>query len=163
MVVLIMGPTGVGKTTAGRGLAEQMGWQFVDADDFHTEANKLRMSQGIVLTDSDREPWLRSIHDALVRQLAEGRNVVLACSALRRSYREQLLRGLDCKLVYLRGSYSLLSRRLGERRGHFAGEKILADQFAVLEEPGEAIVVDVEGRPEAIVAEVRRRLGFGER
>jgi gluconokinase len=163
MVVLIMGPTGVGKTTIGQALAEQMGWRFVDADDFHTEANKQKMSQGIVLTDSDREPWLQSIHAALARWVAEGSNVVLACSALKRSYRAQLFQGLDVKLVYLHGSYSLLSRRLGKRHGHFAGEKILADQFAVLEEPDDAVVVDVEGPPEGIVAEVRRRLGLGER
>jgi gluconokinase len=103
MVVLIMGPTGVGKTTIGQVWPSRWAGRFVDADDFHTEANKQKMSQGIVLTDSDREPWLQSIHAALARWVAEGRNVVLACSALKRSYREQLFQGLDVKLVYLQG------------------------------------------------------------
>jgi gluconokinase len=159
MIVLIMGPTGSGKTTIGSLLAQQLGWMFADGDSFHSAANIQKMSQGIPLDDADRDPWLKSIHDAMVRWVAEGQNVVLACSALKRTYREKLYNGPEVRLVYLKGSYDLISRRLASRHGHFAGESILADQFAILEKPENAIVVDVGSSPETIVAEIRKRIG----
>src|SRR5882757_4145832 len=139
-----MGVTGSGKTTVGTLLATQLGWEFADADQFHPAANVERMARGIALTDADREPWLTALHDAIVQWLAEERKVVLACSALKRSYREKLGIGGAVRLVYLKGSYDLIAARLRERHGHFATEAILADQFAALEEPDEAIVVSVQ-------------------
>jgi gluconokinase len=159
MIVLLMGPTGSGKTTIGSLLARELGWEFADGDNFHSAANILKMSQGIALDEQDRTPWLKSIHDAMVGWVAAGKNVVLACSALKQLYREELYRGPEVTLVYLKGSYELISGRLAARHGHFAGEAILADQFAILQEPEDAIVVDISGSPDDIVAEIRRRIG----
>jgi len=119
-----------------------------------------KMARGIVLTDADREPWLAAMQAAIVKWLAEGKNVVLGCSALKRSYREKLGVGGEVRLVYLKGSYELIRSRLRDRHGHFATESILADQFAVLEEPRDAVVVDVGPAPEEIVAEIRGRMGL---
>jgi gluconokinase len=159
MIVLVMGPTGSGKTTIGSLLAQQLSWMFADGDSFHSASNIQKMSHGVPLDDADRDPWLKAIHDAMVRWVAEGQNAVLACSALKRTYREKLYNGPEVRLVYLKGSYDLISRRLASRHGHFAGESILADQFAVLEEPENAIVVDVGSSPDEIVAEIRKRIG----
>jgi len=160
MVIVVMGPTGSGKTTIGSLLAQQLGWDFVDADQFHSAANKEQMHQGIPLTDADRAPWLAAIHQQIEQWIAEKRNVVLACSALKQSYRDLLWRGGDVKLVYLKGSYELIAQRLLTRHGHFADEHILAGQFADLEEPADAITVDISAPPEKIVEEICRRLGL---
>jgi gluconokinase len=160
MVIVVMGPTGSGKTTIGSLLAQQLGWDFVDADQFHSAANKEKMHQGIPLTDADRAPWLAAIHQQIEQWIAEKRNVVLACSALKQSYRDLLWRSGDIKLVYLKGSYELIAQRLLTRHGHFADEHILAGQFADLEEPADAITVDISAPPEKIVEEICRRLGL---
>ncbi len=153
-----MGPTGSGKTTIGTLLAQRLGWDFVDADEFHSAANKAKMHQGIPLTDADRAPWLAAIRKQIERWLAENRNVVLACSALKQSYRDLLWRDGEVKLVYLKGTYQLIAQRLRSRHGHFADEHILAGQFADLEEPTDALVVDISVTPEAIVEEICRGL-----
>jgi gluconokinase len=132
----------------------------VDADDFHPPANVEKMKRGIPLTDEDREPWLKALHDKIVEWIAEGRNVVLACSALKQSYRDQLRVGPDVKFVYLKGSYELFSQRVLARKGHFAKQDLLASQFATLEEPTDAIIVDAAPPPEKIVAEARKQLGL---
>ena len=163
MIVLLMGPAGSGKTAVGMLLANELCWEFADADDFHSPANKEKMSRGVGLTDEDRVPWLQSIREAMGGWVAERRNVVLACSALKRSYREQLgvRRGAkDIQLVYLKGSYDLLLERLRGRKGHYATEGLLASQLADLEEPEEAITIDVSRSPEQIVVEIRRRLSL---
>jgi gluconokinase len=116
------------------------------------------MSSGEHLTEADRLPWLEAIHAELKAQTAKGKNVVLACSALNEEYRHILTAGLNVKIVYLRGSKELIARRLRERVGHFAGEAILDDQFAVLEEPRDALIVDVAEEPEKIVQKIFARI-----
>src|SRR5579864_4185224 len=152
-----MGAVGAGKTTIGALLAKKLGWQLADGDDFHPRQNIEKISQGIPLTDSDRAPWLAALHEAIERWNAEGRNVVLACSALKQSYRSELQVG-PVQFVYLKGDYDLLSRRLRSRHGHFATESILKSQLADLEEPEDAITVRVDKSPEEIVSEIIRQL-----
>jgi gluconokinase len=160
MILLVMGVTGSGKTTVANLLADRLGWQFLEADDFHSPANKQKMHAGIPLTNEDRIPWLQSIHQELLRQHKQGSNIVLACSALKAEYRRVLEAGLPLKVIYLRGGYELIRARLHARHGHFAGEAILADQFANLEEPHDAIAVNVEAPPEQIVNEIIAALGL---
>ena len=160
MIVIVMGTTGSGKTTIGTLLAQHVGWEFVDADDFHPPANVEKMKHGIPLTDADREPWLKVLHDKIVEWTGARRNVVLACSALKQSYRDELRASSDVKVVYLKGTYDLFSERVLARKGHFAKQDLLASQFATLEEPTDAITVSAAPAPEQIVAEVRRRLGL---
>jgi len=157
-----MGPAGSGKTTVGELLAAQLKWDFADGDNFHSPANVEKMSRGIPLTDDDRIPWLNSIREAMLQWNAQQRNVVLACSALKRSYRELLQINSNVKLVYLKGSSELFRERLRTRKGHYAGVQILAGQFADLEEPADAITIDAAMSPEQIVAEIRRRLALSE-
>jgi gluconokinase len=160
MIVIVMGVTGSGKTTIGSLLAEQLGWQFADADDFHLPANVEKMRRGIPLNDEDRKPWLQRLHDAITDWIAEGKNVVLACSALKRSYRRELAAGPEVRFVYLKGSADLIRGRLRSRHGHFANEQILAGQFADLEEPDAAITVAIASKPQLIVAEILQKLGM---
>jgi gluconokinase len=155
-----MGVVGAGKTTVGSLLAGQLGWEFVDADSFHSAANVEKIRLGIPLDDADREPWLKAIREAMNQWIAKKQNVVLACSALKRIYREQLDGGVDVKLVYLKGTYEIIYQRLGLRQGHFATEKLLASQFAILEEPEKAVVVDVRQSQDDVVEEIQRRLGL---
>jgi gluconokinase len=153
MVILVMGVTGAGKTTVGKLLAQQLDWQFLDADDFHPPENIEKMKHGIPLTDADREPWLAAIHKALLDYAAKNQNVVLACSALKQKYREKLAAGLDLRICYLKGSFEEISSHIEHRTGHFAGEAILAGQFADLEEPDDAVVLDATVPPEENVNE----------
>jgi gluconokinase len=155
-----MGVTGSGKTTIGELMARQLGWEFVDADSFHSAANKEKIHQGIALTDADRAPWLQAMRDAIVDWIANGKNVALACSALKVAYRQELAVNADVKFVYLKGSYALIAKRLQSRHGHYASESILASQFATLEEPEDAVVVDIDQAPEEIVGEIREKLGL---
>ena len=155
-----MGVTGAGKTTVGKLLAEELGWQFADADDFHSATNKEKMRQGIPLTDEDRAPWLGAIHAAMVGWNRAGENAVLACSALKQSYREQLARNVPVKLVYLRGDAGFIKDRLQHRSHHYAKANLVDSQFAALEEPADALAVNVDASPEKIVEEIRARLGF---
>jgi len=160
VVVIIMGTTGAGKTTVGTMLAAQLNWQFADADGFHPPANIEKMSHGIPLNDADRAPWLAAMRKAILEWIAVGKNVMLACSALKRAYRDELRPSPEIKIVYLKGSYALFAERIRQRHGHFAGEGILAGQFADLEEPVDAIMVDAAKSPEEIVAEIRKQLGL---
>jgi len=158
MLVLVMGVAGSGKTLIGSVLAKSLGWRFVDADDFHPLANIEKMSRGIPLTDADREPWLCAIQQALSNWTKSGDNIVLACSALRRQYREQLSVGQSTKVVYLKGPFEVLHSRLTERHDHFMKPAMLLSQIADLEEPEDAIVIDISRSPEQIVAEITRQL-----
>ena len=160
MIVIVMGVVGAGKTTVGSMLAAELGWQFADADDFHPPANVQKIRSGTALTDADRAPWLELLRKAVAGWSAANTNVVLACSALKSSYREKLKVGLEVRFVYLKGSVALIAERLHERHGHFAGQSILASQMADLEEPQSAIVADIRQTPSQIVASIRKQLGL---
>jgi gluconokinase len=158
MILLVMGVTGSGKTTVGEILAKRLGWVYLEADDFHSPENKGKMHRGVPLTEADRVPWLNAMHAELVKLDAQGKSAVLACSALREEYRVRLTGGLQVKLIFLRGSRELIGGRLRLRKHHFAGESILDDQFAVLEEPSSATVVGIDKEPEAIVEEILQKI-----
>jgi len=161
MIVIVMGVVGSGKTTIGTLLSSQLGWAFADADDYHPQSNVDKIRNGIPLTDEDREPWLYLLRTAIVAWIAAGKNVVLACSALKRSYREKLGASPEVRFVYLKGTHALIADRLRSRRGHFAGESILSSQLADLEQPEGAVVIDIHGSPEQIVAQIKRTLAIG--
>jgi gluconokinase len=160
VIVLLMGPAGSGKTTVGELLASQLGWEFADGDSFHSPANIEKMSRGVPLDDNDRIPWLDAIRAAIEQWSSQRRNVVLACSALKKSYRERLQINSAVRLVYLKGTFDLLRQRLHARKGHYATEQILTSQFADLEEPADAITIDVARSPEDIVVEIRKQLAL---
>lgn len=160
MVVVIMGVTGSGKTTLGGLLASDLAWEFADADDFHSAENKDKIHRGVPLTDEDRGPWLAHLRLSIQGWIGQARDVVLACSALKQAYRDELKVGPEVKFVYLKGTSKLIGARLRQRQRHFAGVAILASQFADLEEPTGEIVVDISGSPEQIVADIRARLGL---
>lgn len=160
MIVLLMGVSGSGKTTVGKLLASNLGWKFEDADGFHSPANIKKMSQGIPLTDEDRQPWLASMASAIRDWLHRSENVILACSALKQKYRDQLLIDPQIKLVYLRGSYEIILSRMQQRGSHYMKPDMLRSQFEVLEEPNDAITVDIAPSPAEIAREIDHRL-FG--
>jgi gluconokinase len=164
MVILLMGVSGSGKTTVGQLLASDLGWDFADGDDYHSAANVEKMRHGTPLTDADRASWLETLRDLIARWTAAGTNAVLACSALKRTYRESLqvtpeLRK-DVQIVYLRGTPQLLQQRLHTRVGHFMTEQMLKSQLETLEEPEDAVVVDIARSPEEIVTGIRTRLSL---
>ena len=154
-----MGVTGSGKTTIGVLLAQRLGWEFVDADSFHSPENVEKIRRGIPLDDAGRAPWLRALRDAMEGWVAQDKSMVLACSALKKSYRDELCIAGETRFVYLKGSYDLIYQRLRHRHGHFASETILASQFAALEEPEDAITVDIDHSEGEIAAEIVRQLG----
>ena len=158
MIVVLMGVCGCGKSTVGRPLAQELGWTFVDADDLHPRANVEKMASGVPLTDEDRWPWYERIVAELQRLTRSGKHVVLACSALKQAYRERLARAGDLRIVYMKGDAATIEPRIASRSGHFMPASLLASQFATLEEPSDAIVVDV-AQPIAVqVAAIARAL-----
>lgn len=160
MVIILMGPTGAGKTTVGEILSRELGWEFADADNFHSPANVEKMSKGIGLTDEDRKPWLAALRHKIEQWIVSGQNGILACSALKQAYRRELNAGLQVKWVYLKGSFEELTQRVAARQGHYAKKELVVSQFAALEEPKDAITIDVSRSPEEIAAEVRKALGI---
>lgn len=157
-IIIVMGPAGAGKTTVGIPLAKSLGWEFLDADQFHSAENVERMRRGIGLTDADRGPWLASMRRALESELAQGKCVVLACSALKEEYRRALVPANDSdsvQFVYLHADEKLLRERLTNRHGHYAGPELLASQLQTLEEPNDALWVDASLAPDEIVARIR--------
>jgi len=167
MVIILMGVSGAGKTAVGQALAARLGWHFEDADNWHSPANVEKMRTGVPLTDADRAPWLEALNRSIREWIAAGRNVALACSALKASYREALRAGLQTpgsvQFVFLKATYGAIDRRLRERHGHYMPESLLRSQFDDLEEPSsaEALVVDaalaIPAVVDAIVAGLRLR------
>jgi gluconokinase len=156
-----MGVSGSGKTTLGRLLSRELGWSFYEGDEFHSPANVEKMSRGIPLTDADRLPWLESLRNLIDRCIRREENAVIACSALKRSYRRILSGGHpEVIFVHLKADPRLIAERLEHRDGHFASPALLASQLATLEEPEHALALDVSGSPQEIVATIRRRLGL---
>jgi gluconokinase len=161
MIVVVMGVTGSGKTAVGKVLANQLGWKFFDADDYHSAANKDKMRRGIPLTDQDRKPWLETLAKLIDDARDRGDNIVLACSALKHDYQEYLRHHLDLvRYVCLCGPPEVIQKRLASRTGHFMNPALLPSQFEILEPPKDAIRVDVTGTPEEIAGEIRRALGL---
>jgi len=161
MVVIIFGVSGAGKTTIGQALAEELGWRFYEADDFHSQANIDKMRQGVPLTNEDRWPWLESLRQLIKRCLAADENAVLACSALKGAYRRHLRVSDNVKLVFLRGNYELIANQLRQRHGHFMNPALLQSQFADLEEPQateHAVVIDLGRSPRELVQEIKHKL-----
>jgi gluconokinase len=155
MVILIMGVSGSGKTSIGTLLATTLGWQFEDADNFHSAVNIEKMRHGIPLTDADRLPWLEAIQGAIQDWLGSGTNTVLACSALKATYRQYLLQeSAPVRLVYLKGSPHLIRERLNQRQGHYMKADLLQSQFETLEEPEDAFTVSIDQAPPAIVQQI---------
>jgi len=154
-----MGVTGSGKTTIGQALAESLDWQFIDADDFHPPSNVAKMRAGIPLDDADRAPWLAALRTQIVGWLKSEANVVLACSALKQAYRDEVVVSPDVRVVYLRGNSELITTRLKERHGHYMDPNLLSSQFATLEEPRDALVVDVDASVDEIVEQIREGVG----
>jgi gluconokinase len=158
MLILVMGVTGSGKTTVGKLLAQRTGFTFLDADDFHSAANRDKMHHGIPLSDTDRAPWLAALHAELIRANTAGESIVLACSALKQEYRNTLAANLELKIIFLRGTVTQLHRNLATRADHFAGESLVPSQLATLEEPSGVIVEDISAAPGEIVDDICSRL-----
>lgn len=159
MVIVLMGVSGAGKTTVGRLLARALGAEFAEGDAYHPPENIEKMRRSIPLEDADRWPWLHNLGAQIDRWLAAGKTVVLACSALKQSYRDILAKGRPgVRFVHLEGDKALIRLRLDGRRGHYMPAILLDSQFAALEPPADAISVDITGTPEAITATIIRML-----
>ena len=158
MIILLMGVSGSGKTTIGALLSKELKWDFFDGDDFHDPSNVEKMAAGIPLTDEDRQTWLNTLHGIVTRLREEGKNGIIACSALKHSYRKYLMtRAEDVSLIYLKGNFEQIKQRLNDRTGHFVGESLLQSQFSTLEEPDDAIEVDITHTPAEIVSTIIKR------
>jgi gluconokinase len=160
MIIVLMGVTGSGKTTVGKLLAAELGWTYYDADDFHSPANVEKMKLGVALDDADRRPWLETLRKLIHDCLERSENCILACSALKSSYRDYLLLSDEVRLVYLRGSYDLIQQRLSDRRDHYMNPKLLRSQFEILEEPQGELAIDVSLPAGEIVKTIRGHFGL---
>lgn len=158
IAIIVMGVSGSGKTTVAAQLAARLGWEFAEGDTFHPAANVAKMREGLALSDEDRWPWLDAIAAWIDAQRAAGRPSVVACSALKRAYRERLLGGHhDVRFVYLKADYALVAGRMAARQGHYMPVTLLRSQFDALEEPGSAenpLTVSIEEGPDEIVARI---------
>jgi gluconokinase len=159
IVVVLMGVSGSGKTTIGAMLARELGWEFHDGDELHPDANRRKMHAGIPLTDEDRRPWLAAVRDLIARCLRDGTHAIVGCSALKQSYRDAIVVDpIKVRLVFLNAPRELIAERLEERTGHFFDPHLLGSQFDTLEEPRDAIEVDVSQAPEEVCRAIRARL-----
>ena len=159
MVIILMGPMGCGKTAIGIMLAGKLGWPFYDGDDFHPKENVEKMRTGIALTDEDRRVWLEKLRDNIERWLKERQITILACSALKQAYRDILgVNQKRVKTVFLKGSYELLRKRIGERQHPYMDKSLLRSQLDALEEPKDGLRVDISATPETIVSTIIQNL-----
>jgi gluconokinase len=159
--VILFGVSGAGKTTIGEFLARELGWHFYEADDFHSPANIEKMRRGIPLTDEDRWPWLEKLRELIERCLAASENAVLACSALKRAYRDRLRVSEQVRFVFLRGDHALIEKQLRQRHSHFMNPDLLQSQFDDLEEPlpGEHVLkIELGPSPQKLVEEIKSKL-----
>ena len=155
-----MGVAGCGKSTIGAVLAHELDWDFYDADDFHSESNRIKMAQNIPLTDEDRADWLDSLRSLIGQNIQNEKSIVLACSALKKSYRDILMINEQVEFIYLRGTYEQIEARLLQRSGHFMSAKMLASQFDILEEPQDAVTIDITHTPQEIISVIRKGLAL---
>jgi gluconokinase len=156
---IVMGVSGSGKTSVGKSLADRLGWDFYDADDFHPAANVAKMASGIPLDDSDRAPWLAALHDLVSSSLTADHPGVLACSALKERYRQQLTDGCeDVQVIHLKGSYELIWSRMERRPDHYMKPHMLKSQFEALEDPATALVVDISASVDDILQTILNHL-----
>jgi gluconokinase len=161
MIVVLMGVSGVGKTTIGKLLAGRTGWMFEDADTYHSEDNRQKMAAGIPLTDADREPWLNALHERMLQHRQEGDKVILACSALKRRYRETLADGFakdEMRFLYLHAPDALIKERMKARHHPYMNPDLLESQLATIEVPSDAWSIAVDGTPEEAASEILARL-----
>ena len=161
MIILMMGVSGSGKTTTGQALAKVLGWSFNDGDDLHPEANVAKMASGQPLTDADRWPWIERIAQAMERMLARGDSGVFACSALKEAHRRRMLAAGDVRLVYMKGDAELIGARLATRSHRFMPASLLPSQFAALEEPADALVVNIREDIPMQIRHIREGLDLG--
>ena len=160
MFILIMGVTASGKTTVGTLLSRAIKWPFFDADEFHSPANVAKMRSGVPLSDADRIPWIASLRALISEQTLRNENVILACSALKASYRDALASAAPFELIYLKADPELIRARLVSRKGHFMSPDLIKSQFLDLEEPQVAITIPASLPPEEIVGIIRFKLGL---
>jgi len=158
VIVVVMGVSGSGKTVVGQALASALGWPFFDADDFHPEANVAKMAAGTPLDDDDRWPWLDRLADEMAGLNGRGADAVFACSALKQAYRDRFSRAGDVRFVHLKGDYETIATRVATRTHRYMPPTLLASQFAALEAPNDAIVIDVSDTIPAQIANIRAAL-----
>jgi gluconokinase len=160
VILVLMGVCGCGKTTVGEALAQAVGCRFLDADDFHPPENVAKMASGMPLTDDDRWPWLDRLAGEMSGILARGKHAVLACSALKEAYRQRLKRAGDVRIVYLKGDRATIEGRLASRQHKYMPPSLLPSQFAALEEPADALAVDIREPVAAQVSFIRNAFGL---
>ena len=151
-----MGVAGSGKTTIGSLLASELEWKFYDADNFHSESNREKMSLGIALNDADRAGWLITLKELIAENIQQNISAVLACSALKDSYRNTLKVDQQVKFIYLKGTYEQIKIRLNKRIGHFMSAGMLDSQFDTLEEPQNTLTIDIAHTPQEIISIIRK-------
>jgi gluconokinase len=162
MIIIVMGVAGCGKTTVGKVLSERLGWVFYDGDDYHSADNKEKMARGIPLTDEDRNGWLDTLAELISSHLQEDRPAVIACSALKESYRKKLaVDPGEVRFIYLKGSFDQIMARMEVRPAHYMRPGMLASQFAILEEPADALTLDISQPPETLVDVIIKNISFG--